>query len=186
MSGLQKQNPPSRAGFATARQTKGGGLHRHPSINVRPIERFLSAHEAATGHHAQRTSKGARITCAVCGTKSYKGAATEGDNGTVLLHFFCGHSVQENLHVIGLEMGDLFVRRDLRTMTPIERSQLRQAAMLPRWRAALEVLTHEAAVVLIAANKMGDGEALDDDELTRMRVAALKVFDCGEVLNERT
>ena len=154
--------------------------HRNTSGN--PFEQVVSAHQSVTGYREQKTGKGARITCAACGTKAYKVAIAEGDNGTVLMHAFCGHTPREVLGAMGLQMAVLFPRRELHSMTPAERSQLRQAALIPRWRAALEVLSHEATVLLIAANKMGDGDLLDDDELTRMRVAALKVFDCSEVL----
>jgi hypothetical protein len=98
---------------------------------------------------------------------------------------FSGHSTHDVLAAIGLTISDLFVRRDFRTMTPAERGQMRQSALIPRWRSALEVLSHEATVLLIAAAKLSDGAALDDGELTRMRVAALKVLDCGEILNVR-
>lgn len=110
---------------------------------------------------------------------------TEFPNGSLGVHAFCGHPTHEVLGAMGLQMADLFQRRDLRAMTPAERSQLRQAALLPRWRAAVEALQHEATILLIAANKLSDGLPLDDEELTRMRVAAMKVFDAGEVLHAR-
>jgi hypothetical protein len=161
-----------------------GGRRNH-NTTTSPFERLLAAHESTTGYREQRKGKGARITCAACGTKAYKVATTEAADGTVLLHAFCGHAPHEVLQAIGLTVSELFVRRDHRTMLPAERSELRQVALYPKWRAALEVLTHEANVLLIAASKLGDGFALDDDELTRMRISALKVFDAGEVLNAR-
>lgn len=147
-----------------------------------PFERFLAAHESATGCKAIRTNKGARFTCAVCGTKSLKGAGAEGDNRTMLAHFFCGHTVQENLAAVGMVMGDLFVKRDLRNMSPAERSHLRQAGMLPKWKAALEVFAREATVILFAGNQLADNQSLNDADLTRLRLACLRVFDCREVL----
>ncbi|MCW0202852.1 MAG: hypothetical protein OJI74_13385 [Rhodanobacter thiooxydans] len=57
--------------------------------------------------------------------------------------------------------------------------------MLPRWRAALDVLVTEASVVLIGANQLGDGQPLEDADLTRLRVAALRIFDAQEVLHAR-
>lgn len=132
-----------------------------------------------------KTGGGWRAYCPHCGGKGHKLSIAEGDNGALLVTCFSCHDTGAVLAAIGLKMGDLFQRLHYRNMTPAERSQLRQAALLPRWRAALEVLSHEATVLLIAASKMGDGDLLDDDELARMRVAALKVFDCGEVLNAR-
>jgi hypothetical protein len=67
-------------------------------------------------------------------------------------------------------------------MSPVERSQLRQAALLPKWRAALDVLVTEASVVLIGACQLGDGAPLDDTDLTRLKVAALRIVDAQETL----
>lgn len=150
-----------------------------------PLERILAAHERVTGYRERRTGRGARITCAVCATASYKGAVAEAENGSVLMHFFCGHSPAEVLDALGLTLADLFPTRDLRTLTPQQRREVRQAALLPRWKAALQVLAHEANVLLIVADKLGDGHELDDDELTRMRLAALKIFDAQQVLEAR-
>jgi len=128
------------------------------------------------------TGRGWRARCPAHGGRSASLAITEGDNGTLLLHCFAGCQVHDILAAVGLQMGDLFVRKDLRSMTPAERSQLRQAALLPRWRAALDVLATEASVLLIAACQLCDGEPLDEADLIRLRVAALKVFDVVEVL----
>jgi hypothetical protein len=108
---------------------------------------------------------------------------TEGDDGRLLLHCFAGCQVHDILAAVGLQVGDLFVRKDLRSMTPMERSQLRQAALLPRWRAALAVLVTEAHILMQAANKLGDGNALTEDEHTRLRVGTLRIFDAAEVLH---
>ncbi|KZC22335.1 hypothetical protein RHOFW104T7_01300 [Rhodanobacter thiooxydans] len=102
-----------------------------------------------------------------------------------MVHCFAGCQVHDVLAAVGLQVGDLFARKDLRSMSPAERSQLRQAAMLPRWRAALDVLVTEASVVLIGANQLGDGQPLEDADLTRLRVAALRIFDAQEVLHAR-
>src|SRR6185312_12677922 len=130
-----------------------------------------------------KTGNGWRARCPAHGSRSASLSIAQGDNGTLLIHCFAGCEVHDVLAAVGLEVGDLFQRRDFKTMTPTERSQLRQAALLPRWRAALEVLTTEATVLQIAASKMGDGFTLDDDELTRMRISALRIFDAKEVLH---
>lgn len=131
------------------------------------------------------TGKGERAYCPNCGGKSRKLSITEGDNGTLLVTCFGCLDTPAVLAAIGLQMGDLFQRRDLRTMTPADRSQFRQASQIPRWLAALEVLSLEASVLLIVANKLSSGDALDDDELTRIRLAAVKIFDAKEILRAR-
>ena len=158
---------------------------RPMASSLSPLDRLLTTHKSNTGYRPQRAGNGYRISCAACGSASRKVAVTEAGNSSVLLHAFCGHTPSEVLAAIGLQMGDLFVQRDLRTLTPVERSKARQDALIPRWRAALEVLTHEATVLLIAAGKMGNGDLLDDDELKRMRLSATKIRDCSEVLNAR-
>lgn len=177
MSAVQRRQSPRAAG--SEENIRLGGRPNYTTAGS-PLQLVMPRLEGAQYH-----GKNVRTICPSCGGKSRKLAITEGDNGTLLLHCFAGCTAHDVLSAIGLTVGDLFPRRDLRTMTPAERSQLRQAALLPRWRAAMEALQHEATVLLIAANKLGDGLPLDDDELTRMRVAALAVFDAGEVLHAR-
>jgi hypothetical protein len=132
-----------------------------------------------------KTGKGWRARCPAHGGKSASLAITESDNGTLLVHCFAGCQVHDVLASVGMDMGDLFARKDLRSMSPAERSQLRQAAMLPRWRAALDVLVTESSVVLIGASQLGDGQPLEESDLTRLHVAALRIFDAQEVLHAR-
>ena len=150
----------------------------HSSPTIDPAQQLLDRLEGAI-----KTGKGWRARCPAHGGKSASLSIAEGDNGTLLLHCFAGCAVHDVLAAVGLEVGDLFQRRDFKTMTPTERSQFKQAALLPKWRAALDVLTTEATVLQIAACKMGDGFTLDDDELTRMRISALRIFDAKEVLH---
>ncbi|MDE2255904.1 MAG: hypothetical protein KGL42_16775 [Betaproteobacteria bacterium] len=170
----------SPAGKAGLQDRTGSNTSRNITTIGTPSQLLLPRLEGVI-----KTGKGWRARCPSHGGKSASLAITEGDNGTLLLHCFAGCPVHDVLGAVGLQMGDLFQRQHYRNMNPAERSQLRQAALIPRWRAALDVLRHEATVLLIAASKMGDGDLLDDAELTRMRVAALKIFDCGEVLNAR-
>lgn len=175
MNAVQTRRSPAATGLR-------GNTYNSTTANLTadPFERLLGRLEGV-----QRHGKGCRALCPACGGKSRKLSVTQGDDGRVLLHDFGGCSPHDVLAAVGLTVSDLFVRRDLRTMTPSERSQLRQAAMIPRWRAALEVLTHEATVTLIAANRLADGHSLEPDELLRMQAAALRIFDAGEVLNAR-
>lgn len=132
-----------------------------------------------------KTGQGWRACCPAHGSKSASLSIARGDNGTLLVHCFAGCQICDVLAAVSLRVGDLFVRRDIRTMSAAERSQLRQGALLPRWRAALEVLAHEATIVLIAADKLGSLTMLDDEELSRLRLAALRTFDAQEVLRAR-
>lgn len=174
---LQTRRSPAATGLRNRTHNTSGNNH---STTVDPLQQLLGRLEGVV-----KTGCGWRARCPAHGSKAASVSIAQGANGTVLVNAFCGCTAHDVLTAIGLTVGDLFPRRDLRTMTPAERSQLRQAALLPRWRAAMEALQHEATVLLIAANKLGDGLPLDDSEQTRMRVAALQVFDAGEVLRAR-
>lgn len=153
---------------------------RHSSATIDPAQQLLGCLEGVI-----TTGKGWRARCPAHGGKSASLAISQGDNGTLLLHCFAGCQVGDVLAAVGLQVGDLFARRDLQSMSPAERSQLRQAAMLPRWRAALDALVTEASVVLISACQIGDGAPIDAADMTRLRVAALRIFDAQEVLRDR-
>jgi hypothetical protein len=172
----------------TRRTPRPGGVRdrTHYTSATKPITAADPAQQLLTRlERVITTGKGWRARCPAHGGKSASLAITEGDNGTLLLHCFAGCQVHDVLAAVGLRVGDLFMRKDLRSMTPSERSRLRQAALLPRWRAALDVLGTEASVVLIGACQLGDGAPLDDTDMTRLRVAALRIFDAQEVLLAR-
>ena len=126
--------------------------------------------------------KGWRAICPACGGKSRKLSITEGDNGTLLVHCFAGCAVPDVLAAVGLTTADLFQRRDLRTMSPTQRSEFRQAAQIPRWRAALDALAIEASVVRIAAAQLAGNVALAAADLARVREAVTRIHDAQEVL----
>jgi hypothetical protein len=148
------------------------------TINAPPSALLLPRLQGVT-----TTGKGWRAICPACGGKSRKLSISESDNGTLLVHCFAGCAVPDVLAAVGLTTADLFQRRDLRTMSPAQRSEFRQAALIPRWRAALDVLVVETTVVLIAANQLGDGVPLADTDLARVRLSALRAFDAQEVLS---
>ena len=129
------------------------------------------------------TGKGWNAFCPCCAGKSRTLSLAEGDNGTLLLNCFKCRDTTAIVAAIGLQMGDLFQRKDLRSMTPGQRSQFKQASLIPRWNAALNVVVNETTVMQIALNKVLGGEALAEDDLTRLHVAALRIFDAREVLS---
>ncbi len=174
MSQPQIRRSPHGAG---SRSNSRLGGRTHSNINIDPSQQLLGRLEGVI-----TTGKGWRARCPAHDGKSASLAIAQGDNGTLLLHCFAGCQVQDVLAAVGLQVGDLFVRRDLQSMSPGERSQLRQAALLPKWRAALDVLVTEASVVLIGARQLGEGAPLGDTDLTRLKVAALRIFDAQEAL----
>ena len=174
---LQTRQRPAATGRWDRTSTSTPG---HRSTSASPLQLLLPRLEGVL-----KTGGGYRACCPNCGGQSRKLALAEGDNGTILLTCFSCHDTGAVLAAIGMVMGDLFVRRDLRTLSHAERSQLRQAALLPRWKAAMDVLVHEAGIALVAGNQLADGIPLSEDDLTRLQVAALRIFDAQEALRAR-
>lgn len=170
-----------RSAAATGLQDRGfNNTSGHSTFAIDPAAQLLGRLEGVV-----KTGKGWRARCPAHGGESASLSVAEADNGTLLVHCFAGCAVHDVLAAVGLEVGDLFQRRDFKTMTPAERSQFRQAAMLPKWRAVLDVLATECRVLLIAGNQLADNIPLSDADLTRLRVACLRVFDCKEALHAR-
>ena len=133
----------------------------------------------------QKTGKGWRTQCPAHGGRSRSLSITPADNGSLLVHCFAGCAVSEVLAAVGLKVGDLFPLRDLRALSPEQRREVRRAAAVPKWAAALEVLSLEASVLLMAASQLDDGQPLHPDDLNRLRISALRIFDAQEALRAR-
>lgn len=174
MSHFQKCQRPA----ATGRQgTSHQSSPKHSTTSRDPASLLLGRLDGVV-----QTGKGWRASCPSHGGRSASLAITQGDNGTLLVHCFAGCQVHEVLGAVGLHVGNLFVRRDLKSMSPAERKHLRQVALLPKWRAAHAVLIHAASVTLAAAIQFAEGTPLDDADLTALRVACMQIFDAQEVL----
>lgn len=133
----------------------------------------------------QNAGKGWRTRCPAHGGRSRSLSITPTDSGSLLVHCFAGCSVHDVLGAVGLKIGDLFPLRDLRSLSPEQRREIRRAAAVPKWAAALDVLCLEASVLLMAATQLDEGRALHPDDLERLRVSALRIFDAQEVLRAR-
>lgn len=177
MTYLARKSPPARVG-SCERPSKA--TSRRHCTTQEPVYTLLDRLEGT-----QQTGQGWRARCPACGGKSRKLAISAGDDGRVLMHCFAGCGAAEILATVGLTLADLFPRRDLRTMSQAEKSAMRQAALIPRWRAALEVLKHEACVIQIAATLLADGKVPTPEQSHRLNVAALRIFDAWEVLDAR-
>ncbi|MBD8898372.1 hypothetical protein [Rhodanobacter sp. DHG33] len=101
------------------------------------------------------------------------------------MHCFAGCQIHDVLGAVGLTVGDLFPTRDLGSLTPEQRREVRRAAAIPKWAGALDVLAMEANVMLLAAAQLDEGRSLHPDDLNRLRIAALRIFDAREVLHAR-
>lgn len=150
-----------------------------PTITGDPLRVLLDRLESV-----RRSGKGWRARCPACGGHSRKLAATEADNGAVLLHCFAGCSAPDVLAAIGLTLADLYPERILPT-TPEECRIVRQRMQESAWGAALPLLGFEATIVLIAGEQIVTGEALSAADLARLRQAVESIHRAREVLSAR-
>lgn len=110
------------------------------AANGDPLQRLLDRLPGV-----QKSGKGYRSMCPLCGGKSRKLALREGETGAILLHCFsCGDPVGI-LAAIGLSLADLYPER-IRDASPEARRDARQAFKQTAWGAALNILTREATL----------------------------------------
>jgi len=85
-----------------------------------------------------------------------------GDDGKVLLHCFAGCGAADVVEAIGLELSSLF---------PETHDWKGQRRSRVDYKALVNLLRHEATVMLIAAQKLSEGVVLtEDDQETLERV----------------
>lgn len=172
MSILQKQNPAGGRGFA-------GTTGQVTPPNHNPIELLLSRLEGV-----RNAGKGYRARCPACGGKSTKVSISEGDDGRVLLHAFCGCSPAQVLEAVGLSLADLFPTR-LGPMSDADRRQARQRAREAGLYAAIDVLAVEATVIQIAGRQLARWKFLSVEDDQRLAEAVTRVDGARMVLRGR-
>jgi hypothetical protein len=146
-----------------------------------PYGRLLETHQRVTGFSPRGSYSHHRLTCAACGTASYKVSASRADNGSVLLHAFCGHSTAEVLTALGMTVSQLFPER-LKTSSREARKTSFEAFKHYAWGAALGVLDRETTVILIAANDIYSGKVLALNDVERVGLAAQRISQARELL----
>ena len=102
-------------------------------------------------------------------------------DGSPLLHCFahdCGYA--DILAAVGMRAADFYPPPDL--ASPEERRRRRDAATLGTWRAALELVDFEAAVVAAAGDLLRRGEALSPPDADRLAIALERIERAREAL----
>ena len=99
----------------------------------------------------------------------------EADDRT-LVHCFGGCQVHDVLAAVGLTLGDLFEKPLDHHKAPVRDRRHQHAA-----REALQVLSREALVALVAADTLAQGIALDDADRARLALAAGRIRAAREV-----
>lgn len=145
-------------------------------IALEPMAELESRLEAV-----QRSGRGLRARCPACGGKSRKLAVDEADNGSVLLHCFGGCSALAVVQAAGLSLADLFPTR-LTPMTDAERREAKRRFKEAGWRAALDMLDVEGAVVQIAQQELSNWQVLSEEDDKRLSVAKKRIAEARAVL----
>lgn len=142
-----------------------------------PTERLLSRLD-----RVRRCGKGWIARCPAHEDKTASLSVAVGDDGRVLLHCFAGCLTTDIVGSMGLEVGDLFVRKPTANMTFAERAALREHARQAQWKAALNVLGLETKIVVIAGRQIKQLKQLNDEDEQRLDVALQRIDDAREVL----
>lgn len=133
----------------------------------------------------RRCGRGWIACCPAHKDRSASLSVSAGDDDRVLLHCFAGCSSAEVVHALGLELGDLFVRRMQKDLSPTERSVMREHSKQAQWQAALNVLDYEATVLLVAMQRYQSGEPLTPDDAARLQVAGERITNARAVFLAR-
>lgn len=129
----------------------------------------------------RRSGKGWSARCPAHEDRGPSLAIAEGKDGHVLIHCFAGCTADDVLVAVGLSFADVMPDR-LTEDTPEQRRELRDAARMANWAAALGVLEYEGRLALIAACKTKRGESLSDDDMRRLTVAIDRIESARLVL----
>lgn len=170
----KKQNPAGGPGFG--RNTLANITHRNDTASG-PLAMILVRLEKS-----RKTGKGYIAKCPAHADRSASLSLAEGTDGRVLLHCFAGCPAAAVLGSIGLSLADLYPRVITTNMGPVERRELRQRAVESNWRAAVNVLQFEVAIVELAAGQLLRNEQLDWDDFARLATAAERIRDARQVL----
>lgn len=170
-----------RNGSAPAGEARGAmrtGLAAGQQFNAitSPVQTLLDRLE-----RVRRAGNGYSARCPAHEDRCASLSVTPGADGRVLVYCFAGCRVDEVTAAVGLSVSDLFPPR-LSSDRPEDRRRLREMAKQGQWSAALNVLGHEALVVLIASRMAAKGQVLGANDLERLAVAEQRIDHCRGVL----
>jgi DNA primase len=143
-----------------------------------PVERLLSRLE-----RVRKAGRGWTAKCPAHEDRTASMSITAGDDGRFLRHCFAGCSAADIVAALGMEIGDLFVKKPTKDMSFAERSALREHGRQARWRAALNAMGLETKIVVIAGRQIKKQEPLNEDDERRLDEALERIDSAREVLN---
>lgn len=171
--------------YKNASGVNGGTFQNHnperlqPNYSLNPLNRLLERVE-----NVRASGKGYRGDCPNGHRSKGSLAISESDEGAVLMHCHSECSALEVLHGLGLKMKDLFPMQDYHRMTPQQQREIREKSKQSGWKAALELLPLEIAVVECAAVQLRKGKPLNLTDHRRLEQAAKHLNSAKAVLCE--
>lgn len=172
MSGLEKRNPPCRAGSEGANAC--GGMHAdHASADVL-LQRLDGV---------QKSGNGWRARCPACGGTSRKLTVAEADDRVLVHCFGCGDP-NAILAAVGLSWADLHPPRDWPPSLD-ERRRARRAIKEAGFATALETLAMEWKVVQLAQRQVSRWQPLCVEDDARLALAGERIDAACNVFSER-
>jgi hypothetical protein len=170
---------------ATVNLNHGGArktIHSRLPVNCSAPENVLLSRL----EHVKNYGEGWRAKCPAHDGKTTSSLAINtSQDGRVLLHCFGGCPALNVMQALGLGLSDLYPQKPTADMTPFEREKRSLGAKQAQWEAARSMLQLESRIVWVAGRQIRDGDALNDDDLSRLELAMDRITDAGVVINGR-
>lgn len=157
----------------------GKGFYNASSSGLSPLSAILPLLDGV-----RKSGKGYICKCPAHADRNASLAITEANDERVLLKCFAGCGALSIVHSLGMELADLFPKRNTADMSPQERTQARQAVKNAGIVAALGVLELEIEIILIGGSASIAGTVTLPD-LERMVLAVKRIQDIKAVLHGR-
>jgi hypothetical protein len=111
------------------------------AVRNNPIESLLARLDSV-----RNSGRGWTAKCPAHQDRTASLSITAGEDGRVLLHCFAGCCATDVVAAVGLQVGDLFVKRPTADMSFAERAALKESTRQAQWKAALNALPHRGEI----------------------------------------
>jgi hypothetical protein len=134
----------------------------------------------------EKTAGRYRAKCPVHGGDSHDSLGIkECEDGRLLIYCYAYQcSPAEIMAACGLEMTDLYPERLTHHATPQERVRWRHDAQHRDWMNSAGAVLREARVVWVAGNDILNGNALNDNDIDRLRLSLERLEKEGNKLSD--
>jgi len=138
-----------------------------------PVDQILPRLEKVTSKGKDKWS----ATCPAHPDKNPSLSIARGDDGRALVKCWGGCSAADVVSAMGLTMSDLFPQSEQHHAHPGKKR------IYPDYRMILKMISHELAVIMIAADRACNGQKINDRDLDVVGRAAGNIRRALEVSN---